>query len=129
MIAGIGIDHIEVDRIKKAVEKGGERFLRRIFTEEEIEYCGKKKRLYECFASRFAAKEAVFKALKPEKRSGIKWKEIEIRRKKSGEPLVKLHGKASLLAKKNGISRIFISISHINSSALSEVILEKDGES
>ena len=63
MIYGIGVDIVEVDRIKKAVQKWGERFLKKIFSDFELSYCGRKKNMYQCLAARFAAKEAFIKAL------------------------------------------------------------------
>jgi holo-[acyl-carrier protein] synthase len=92
MIFGIGIDIIEIRRIKKSVEKFGELFLHKIYTKTELEYCLSKKNKYQHLAARFAAKEAIAKALATGWSKGFKWKDIEIFNEKSGMPNVKLCG-------------------------------------
>ena len=114
----VGIDLIEINRIAKTLERFGDRFLQRIYTESEILYCrGRAPQL----AARFAAKEAVMKALGTGAR-GLAWKEIEITRKPSGQPQVKLHGKAAEIAEKLKIQDIAISISHAREYATASVI-------
>ncbi|MBU1098788.1 MAG: holo-ACP synthase [Bacteroidetes bacterium] len=92
MVLGIGIDIIEIERIAKSYERYGERFLNKIFTETEIAYCLSKKNLHQHLAARFAAKEAVSKALSTGWSKGFRWKDIEIYNEKSGMPRVKLYG-------------------------------------
>lgn len=92
MILGIGIDIIEIDRIKKSVNQFGERFLNKIYTEVELEYSLAKPSKYQHLAARFAAKEAVAKALSGIKENGFNWKDIEIYNKDNGMPVVKLYG-------------------------------------
>lgn len=92
MILGVGIDIIEIERIKKSVDRYGERFLNKIFTKTELEYSLKKKNKYQHLAARFAAKEAITKALSSFDKA-FKWQEIEIYNQTNGMPVVKLHGK------------------------------------
>lgn len=92
MIFGIGIDIIEIDRIKKSIEKFDNLFLNKIFTQTELDYCKSKKNKYQHYAARFAAKEAIAKALATGWSKGFRWKDIEIYNEKSGMPNVKLSG-------------------------------------
>jgi holo-[acyl-carrier protein] synthase len=92
MIFGIGIDIIEINRIRKSIEKFEDKFLNKIFTETELEYCLSKKNKYQHFAARFAAKEAIAKALATGWNKEFRWKDIEIFNEKSGMPNVKLSG-------------------------------------
>ena len=93
MIFGIGIDIIEIERIKKSHEQYGEAFLNKIFTPSEIKYSLSKKNLYQHLAARFAAKEAISKALTTGWSEGFRWKDIEIYNEKSGLPKARLFGK------------------------------------
>ncbi|MDI3535376.1 MAG: holo-[acyl-carrier protein] synthase [Thermosediminibacterales bacterium] len=110
MIRGIGVDIIEISRIKKAMKKR-QRFLTRFFREEEVEYIISPKNSEERAAGKFAAKEAVVKAL-GKGFSGFKWKEIQIVNSPDGKPEVKLFGKALNYAKKTGIAEIKVTVSH-----------------
>lgn len=121
MIKGIGVDIIEINRIKRAIENSGQPFLNKIFTKREIEYCEKQKNPNQHFAGRFAAKEAILKAFGLSWNS-VDWKTIEIISGLSGEPIVKLHTKMKQLQKRKKIKKIFCSISHFNKYALSFVI-------
>lgn len=112
-----GTDIIEIDRIKKSIEKLGDSFLNRIYTINEIEYCeNKKNQKYQHYAARFAAKEAVFKAIsrKIEDKYKINWKDIEIRNNSQGRPLVFINGKEN--------NNIDISISHCKEYAVVTVV-------
>ncbi|MDP4172652.1 MAG: holo-ACP synthase [Bacteroidota bacterium] len=93
MVIGIGIDIIEIDRIKQSVDRFGDKFLNKIFTEVELQYCLSKPNKYQHLAARFAAKEAVAKALSEGWDGGFNWKDIEIYNELSGKPSVKLYGK------------------------------------
>jgi holo-[acyl-carrier protein] synthase len=93
MIYGIGIDIIEIDRIKLSLDNFGDRFLNKIFTPTEIEYSVSKKNKYQHLAARFAAKEAIAKAFSTGWSEGFKWKDIEIYNEKNGTPRVNLKGK------------------------------------
>ena len=92
MIFGIGIDIIEIDRIAESVNKFNDRFLNKIYTKTELEYCLPKKNKFQHLAARFAAKEAIAKALATGWSEGFRWKDIEIFNEKSGMPNVRLSG-------------------------------------
>src|SRR3982750_2287727 len=94
MIVGTGIDIAEVPRVAEAIERYGQRFLQRIFTEGEIRYCESKANRVERYAARFAAKEAGMKALGTGWNHGVRWRDIEVRRQPGGRPTIALHGKA-----------------------------------
>lgn len=120
MIKGIGIDIIEVARIKKAAEKNN-RFLQRIFTENEIEYFKENNLQAVSIAGNFAAKEAIVKALGTGLR-GFSWTEIEIQRNLLGKPFAVLYGKAKRIAEALGICQILITISHSKGFAVAQAI-------
>jgi holo-[acyl-carrier protein] synthase len=92
MVIGIGIDIIEIDRIKQSIDRYGEHFLNKIYTEVELDYCQYKSNKYQHFAARFAAKEAVAKALATGWNKEFSWKNIEIYNEPTGMPVVKLKG-------------------------------------
>lgn len=110
MVFGIGIDIIEIDRIKDSVDKYGDNFLNKIYTPIELEYCLNKANKYQHLAARFAAKEAVFKALSTGWNKDVGWKDIEIYNEPNGMPLVKLKGDVESFLS-NGKS-LKISMSH-----------------
>ena len=110
MVLGIGIDIIEIDRIRESVEKYGEKFLQKIYTTNELDYCLKKQNKFQHLAARFAAKEAVFKAMESSWKKGMSWKDIEISNKPSGMPIVKLNGKLKTFLASN--KSLKISMSH-----------------
>ena len=125
MIQGIGIDIVDIERIKEAINKGGERFIRRVFTNLEINYCNKKRLKYQHFAVRFAAKEAVFKALGTGWQKGVRWVDVETLNDKLGKPMINLFGKVKELSHEMKIKRIHVSLSHSANYAIAQVILEK----
>jgi holo-[acyl-carrier protein] synthase len=92
MVLGIGIDIIEIKRIKKSVDRFGDRFLKKIYTAIELEYCLKKKNKYQHFAARFAAKEAIYKALSNDTKEVYSWQDVEIYNEVNGLPKVKFYG-------------------------------------
>lgn len=125
MIFGIGIDIIEVARIQKQIDSESNSFLKKIFTDKEIEYCESKiKNKAQNFAARFAAKEAFFKALGTGWRDGLSWKDVEIENDELGKPNILLSGKSKKNIQENDISKIHISLSHIREIAVAVVILE-----
>lgn len=124
MIVGTGIDIAEVDRIAAAIERFGERFLRRIFTEAEMRYCDSKANRMERYAGRFAAKEAAMKAIGTGWRGGVAWTDFEVRRQPGGRPTMVFHGIAAELASKLGVENIALSITHTKDTAMAQVILE-----
>lgn len=111
MIVGVGVDIVEIARIERALARREAGFFRRVFTEGEREDCESRKERAACLAARFAAKEAVMKALGcgwgP-----VGWRDVEIRRAASGRPFVTLHGAAARLAPQRGIEAVQISMSH-----------------
>jgi holo-[acyl-carrier protein] synthase len=124
MIVGTGIDIAEVPRIREAIERHGQRFLNRIFTEGEIQYCESKANRVERYAARFAAKEAGMKAIGTGWNHGVRWRDIEVARKPGGRPTLLLHGKAAEFAAKLGATNIALSLTHTEEQAMAQVILE-----
>jgi holo-[acyl-carrier protein] synthase len=110
MVIGIGIDIIEIDRIKESTENYGDRFLNKIYTQKELDYCLKKKYKYQHLAARFAAKEAVYKALATGWNKEVSWQNIEISNEPNGMPIVTLKGNLKKFLNK-GIN-LKISMSH-----------------
>ena len=124
MILGTGIDIIEVARIARSVEKFGERFLQRVLVADEIAYCRAHKNPAPFLAARFAAKEAVSKAFGTGIGAQLGWRDIEIRRKESGEPFVVLHGKGAELFAMRGAKQLHVSLTHTEIYAAATAILE-----
>ena len=121
MMLTTGVDIIEIPRIQRALERYGQRFLNRIFTPGEIEYCrGRAPNL----AGRFAAKEATMKALGTGVR-GVGWKDIEVVRAESGAPSVKLHGRAKKRAERLQVLEISLSMSHSREYAVAFVVAQR----
>lgn len=124
VIVGMGIDIAEVERIRGAIERHGEVFLRRIFTAREREYCERFKNKYERYAGRFAVKEAAMKALGTGWSRGVRWVDIEVVRQKGGRPTLALEGEARKIGEKLGVKSIALSITHTASQAYAQVIFE-----
>jgi holo-[acyl-carrier protein] synthase len=124
MIVGTGIDIAEVPRIAEAIQRYGERFLQRVFTEGEIRYCDAKANRIERYAARFAAKEAAMKALGTGWNHGVRWRDCEVIRQPGGRPTMTFHGKAAEFASKLGAARVALSLSHTAEQAIAHVILE-----
>jgi holo-[acyl-carrier protein] synthase len=125
MIVGTGVDLAEVHRIRESIERFGDRFTERIYTEREIAYVQKKANRYERYAARFAAKEAGMKAIGTGWRRGIQWKDFEVANLPSGRPTLLLHGEAERIAETMGVTAIHLSLTHTAENALAYVILEK----
>ena len=121
-ILGLGVDVIEVARIRTAIERHGDRFHHRICTASEAAYCLGMRDPAPFFAARFAAKEAVSKALGTGIGPQCGWLDIEVRRKASGEPFVVLHGAGAETAKRLGIARVLLSLSHTVHYAVAQAI-------
>lgn len=124
MIIGMGVDIAEVERIKAAIERHGEPFLRRVYTAAEKEYCEGFRNKYERYAGRFAAKEAAMKALGTGWRRGVRWVDFEVVREAGGRPAIRLDGEAKKIAEGAGVKRIALSITHTETTALAQVIFE-----
>jgi holo-[acyl-carrier protein] synthase len=125
-IIGIGTDIIECLRIAQMIERHGELFIRRVYTDHEIAYCSTKKAATQHYAGRWAAKEAVLKALGTGWVRGISWRDVEVRNKVGGAPTVALRGGAKEVLERSGISHMHISISHCRSHAIAYAIAEGD---
>jgi holo-[acyl-carrier protein] synthase len=126
-IVGTGVDLVEVKRVERALTRlgTGTRFRQRVFTENEVTYCESRGRpRYQSYAARFAAKEAVMKALGTGWNRHVGWKEIEVVRQSGQTPTVVLHGKAAQFALRSGVARMHLSISHSESLAIAYVTAE-----
>lgn len=119
-VEGIGIDIVEVKRVREATERWGERFLKRVFTQGEIDYCFSKRHGYGSLAGRFAVKEAVFKAIGTGWKGGVEWKDVEVVRKSDERPEVGLSGKAKEIVKDR---EVLISISHTKDHAIAVAVI------
>jgi holo-[acyl-carrier protein] synthase len=124
MILGIGIDIIEVERIRASLERFGERFGQRILLPGETAYCLSHKYPAPFVAARFAAKEAISKAFGTGIGSQLGWQDMEIARKESGEPYVILHGRGTELFATRRAKALHVSISHTNEYAAVTAVLE-----
>jgi holo-[acyl-carrier protein] synthase len=126
-ILGTGIDIVECLRIAQMIERHGELFITRVYTDHEIEYCSARKAATQHYAGRWAAKEAVLKALGTGWRRGISWRDIEIRNNEQGAPTVKLRGGARDVMHSAHIGHLHITISHCRSFAVAYVVAEGEG--
>ena len=123
-VIGIGVDLVENARIEHSLERFGERFLHRVFTEGEIAYSQSMKYPARHLAARFAAKEALSKAFGTGIGKSMGWKDIDVRRKESGEPYVVLEGGAKKLAEEREVSRVAITLSHTEHHAIAMIVME-----
>jgi holo-[acyl-carrier protein] synthase len=124
MLIGTGVDLIEIERIAQSIERYGDRFLRRVFTDHEIAYCNRKRASAESFAARFAAKEAAAKALGTGISRGVTWNEFQVTRKPGDRPTLELRGRAALLASELGVRNISLSLTHTATLAMASVMME-----
>lgn len=127
-ILGIGTDIIECLRIAQMIERHGELFINRVYTPYEIRYCSSRKQATQHYAGRWAAKEAVLKALGTGWRRGISWRDIEVRNDSQGKPVVGLRGGARDLVEQLGIREMLVSISHCRSHAMAYALAMGDDE-
>jgi holo-[acyl-carrier protein] synthase len=125
MIYGVGIDMVEVSRIDKAMKRWGDRFLNRVFTEGEIEYCHRKAEAPSRYALRFAAKEAFSKAIGLGFRDGLRFRDIEVIRHPSERPCLSLHARARELWESRGLKNSALSLSDDGLYAVAIVLLEE----
>ncbi len=128
MIAGIGVDIIEVDRIEQAHQRHGEAFLDRIYTDDEVNYCWDGAHPFQRFATRFAAKEAVLKALGVGWQNGTSFRDVGVIIDDLGAPSVELSGRSREISDQQGITSIHLSLSHDTHYAVAQAIAEKPGE-
>jgi holo-[acyl-carrier protein] synthase len=126
VIISIGIDIIEVGRVRETIERTP-RFAERVFTDAERAYCESRGAVAaQHYAARFAAKEAALKALQTGWSDGIAWQDVEISAKDSGAPLIQFHGRARELYEQSGATAVHVSIAHTSEHAIAEVVLEKE---
>src|SRR5438874_12024203 len=125
MIVSIGIDIIEVGRIREVLRRTP-RFSARVFTSAERDYCERRGSVAaQHYAARFAAKEAALKALQTGWSGGISWQEVEVTARDSGAPMISFHGRAGELYEQTGATAAHLSIAHTTEHAIAEVVLEK----
>lgn len=125
MILGTGTDLMEITRVGQSIARFGDRFLARVFTQDEIAYCRRKTHnAAESFAARFSAKEATAKALGTGIARGISWTEIEVCRAPGQRPTLRLSGRAAQRAADMGVRNAHLSLSHSRDFAIATVILE-----
>ncbi|MFH0732690.1 MAG: holo-ACP synthase [Candidatus Omnitrophota bacterium] len=123
MIIGTGVDIVEIPRLKKAVIKWKDKFLKRVFTDNEIAYSKEKPHSYQHLAARFAAKEAVLKAFGNGWNKRVEWTDVEIWNEESGKPVVKVYGNVKKMKDKMGVVDIAVSLSHARTYAVASAIL------
>ena len=127
-ILGIGTDITECLRIARMIERHGELFVNRVYTSEEIKYCRSRKQATQHFTGRWAAKEAILKALGTGWRRGITWCDVEVRNEPGGRPVVAVRGGAKEVVEQLGIAEILVSISHCRSYATATAIAVGKGK-
>jgi len=118
----VGVDLVDINRLKKVFERHRDRFQKRIFTEKEVEECERRKNYEECYAARFAAKEAFSKAIGTGMRQGVRFRDIEVINLPSGKPVLRLYGRAKEIA---GDAFVDVSLTHTESFAIAVVVLER----
>lgn len=119
----IGIDIVEIKKLEKVSKKWGEGFLKKVYTAKELAYSRKRRYPYQHLAARFAAKEAIFKALGEVEKNFVGWKNIEIVNDAYGKPVVFWHGKAEAVRKKRGLKGALVSLSHTENYAVASAML------
>jgi len=123
-IIGIGVDLVDCNRIQNSIDRFGERFLKRVFTEGEIAYSISMKFPARHLAARFAAKEALSKAFGTGIGKAMGWRDLDVRKKETGEPYVVLSGGAEKMANEREVGRVWVSLSHTDESAMATIVLE-----
>ena len=124
MIIGTGVDLVEIMRFRKVIERLKDRFIHRVFTAGEQQFCNEHRDPVPHYAVRFAAKEALFKALGTGWAKGVTWLDVEVRRERQDAPMMSLHGEAQRLSEAMGAHKAHISLSHSDNWAIAMVILE-----
>jgi holo-[acyl-carrier protein] synthase len=126
VIAGLGIDLVDIDRVERLLKERGEHAISRLFTEDEAAYAGERPRPAMHLAARLAAKEAAFKALAGTDTARlIGWREVEVVSRPGHPPTLRFHGRADQRAKEMGVTHTFLSLTHTDSTAAAVVILEQ----
>jgi holo-[acyl-carrier protein] synthase len=127
-VRGVGVDLVQIPRMREVITRWDERFLRRVFTEQEIAYCRGRRDPAPHFAARFAAKEAGMKALGTGLRLGVKWRELEVRRERGQAPTLELHGRTRELGLARGGRRMLLTLTHDGDYALAQALLVDDDQ-
>ena len=125
-VRGIGIDLVPIPRMRRVLERWNERFLTRVFTEDEIAYCRRRRDPIPHFAARFAAKEATLKALGTGLSMGVNWRELEVRREGGQAPTMTLHGRCRAIAQAKGGRQVLLSLTHDGEYAMAQAMLIGD---
>jgi holo-[acyl-carrier protein] synthase len=125
MIYGVGTDLVEVSRIEKIIQRWGDRFITKVYSPDEIDYCQKKAFPPIHFAARFAVKESFLKSLGIGLGMGVGLKDIELINHEKGNPSMKLHNRAGDMLRDNGVTAVHVSLTHTRNYASAVVILEK----
>jgi len=125
-VRGVGVDLVRIPRLREVIARWDERFLRRVFTEDEIAYCRARRDPVVHFAARFAAKEAGMKALGTGASRGVQWRELEVRREPGQAPTLELHGRSRELGLARGGRRVLLALSHDGDYALAHALLVDD---
>lgn len=124
-----GTDIIKIGRVKDSIERIGETFLKRVYTDEEIEYCESRRMCkYQSYAARFAAKEAIYKAISPDVNNEVSWKDAEVCKFENGKPYIKLYGDLKKIADEKNIKNIELSLSHDDDYAIACVVIDKEND-
>ncbi len=124
MIIGTGVDVVDISRIRKILERLNDRFVFRVFTSAEQQFCNQHRDPIPHYAARFAAKEALFKAIGTGWAKGVTWQDVEVLRERQEAPALKLHGEARRLSELMGVHKVHVSLSHSDQWAVAMVILE-----
>ena len=124
MIVGIGVDIVEVERIRRIVARHGDRFVLRVFSDQEARYCRYYAHPEQRFATRFAAKEAVLKALGVGWQNGVTFRDVEVSTNELGAPSVELKGRALDLSRELGVRQLLVSLSHDENYAVAQAVAE-----
>src|SRR5260370_22396735 len=124
--AGIGVDLVNIPRMREVIERWQDRFLRRVFTEQEIAYCRARRAAVPHVAACFAAKDAALKALGTGLRLGVSWRELEVRRERGRAPELVLSGRSREIGRSRGGSRVLLSLTHEGEYALAQAMLAGD---
>jgi holo-[acyl-carrier protein] synthase len=125
MIAGTGVDVVEIVRFRKVIERLKDRFILRVFTPTEQQYCNLHRDPVPHYAARFAAKEALFKALGTGWAKGVTWLDVEVQRERQDAPTMVLRGEAQKLSDAMGVQRTHLSLTHSENMAIAMVVLEQ----
>ena len=126
MVVGVGVDLVQIARIRRAMERWQDRFLRRVFTPDEVAYALRRRDPAEHLAARFAAKEATLKALGTGLTMGVRWREMEVRRARGQRPTLALSGRAAALGAARGVQTLHVSLTHDGDYAVAQVVAEGD---